>query len=494
MQSSARISGGIRWVILSGLLLIFIQTTRGLPEYVADYAVWADYVATGEAGYLCTFSSFSCIVMSSDYVLPISVNNVVLPISLRVILSYMRWLPLAILTGVPLWLAVQKRKIPRVLKRADASIIVFLVYILISCLFSIDPKTSLLKVFSVFLMYGAVFWGVWLYVDAVGIEEVANTIIDVSVIVFGLHIISAIVNPIGAFPYLGRFQGWTFNPGIAAGHASLLLPLALWTAIRKSRWQNWLLVSAMLFVLILSQTRTELIAAGVGSTYFLARTYPKRIFVSLIATISVLSISYIWIEAGPRLFPSGTEFRLDHIGDTLLANNLDSGEKYNELEMPELWYDRFNPRTYDVKTLAHRTDKWRLGLEYFLERPLQGFGFGTEDQLFSYHDVNPQNYQLSGAYMHNSYLGLVLQVGVIGAALFYVPLASLLFYELFTTRKTRKKPLLTALLSVVITCMVAAMFSSDLYSMGNAKSIVFWISVMLLVRAHNKYQTKSFEF
>ena len=32
----------------------------------------------------------------------------------------MRWLPLAILTGVPLWLAVQKRKIPRVLKRADA--------------------------------------------------------------------------------------------------------------------------------------------------------------------------------------------------------------------------------------------------------------------------------------------------------------------------------------------------------------------------------------
>ena len=87
MQSSARISGGIRWVILSGLLLIFIQSTQKLPEYVADYAVWADYVATGEAGYLCTFSSFSCIVMSSDYVLPISVNNVVLPISLQFLLA-----------------------------------------------------------------------------------------------------------------------------------------------------------------------------------------------------------------------------------------------------------------------------------------------------------------------------------------------------------------------------------------------------------------------
>ena len=118
MQSSARISGGIRWVILSGLLLIFIQSTRKLPGLYLDEFRF---------------------VMSSDYVWPISVNNVVLPISLRVILSYMRWLPLAILTGVPLWLAVQKRKIPRVVKRADTSIIVFLVYILISCAFSIDP-------------------------------------------------------------------------------------------------------------------------------------------------------------------------------------------------------------------------------------------------------------------------------------------------------------------------------------------------------------------
>tara|TARA_B100002003_G_C13917883_1_gene446402 strand:- start:372 stop:779 length:408 start_codon:yes stop_codon:yes gene_type:complete len=126
-----------------------------------------------------------------------------------------------------------------------------------------------------------------------------------------------------------------------------------------------------------------------------------------------------------------------------------------------------------------------MGLEYFLERPLQGFGFGTEDQLFAYHDVNPQDYQLSGAYMHNSYLGLVLQVGIIGAALFYVPLASLILYELLAVRNTRNTPLFTALLSVVLTCMIAGMFSSDLYSMGNAKSFVFWISVMLLVRANN---------
>ena len=302
MQSSAGILGGIRWVILSGLLLICFQSTRELPGLYLDEFRF---------------------VMSSDYVWPISVNNVVLPISLRVILSYMRWLPLAILTGVPLWLAVQKRKIPRVLKRADTSIIVFLVYILISCAFSIDPNTSIQKVLSVFLMYGAVFWGVWIYVDEFGIEEIINIIIIASAIVFGLHIINAVVDPLGSFPYLGRFQGWTVNPGIAASHASLLLPLALWIALQKSRWQYWLLVGSMLFVLILSQTRTELVAAVIGSTYFLIRTYPKRIYISLFSAISVLIMSYMWIEVGPRIFPQGTEFRLDHIGDTLLNNNED---------------------------------------------------------------------------------------------------------------------------------------------------------------------------
>lgn len=471
MNSTVRVPASIRWVIIAALLLIILQSTQEMLVFHLDEMK---------------------LVLTSDYVWNISVNNGVLPISLRNhILFYSRWLPLVILAAMPLSLAIQKRGMPRAIERADAYIVVFTLFAFISCLYSINPRLSFLRAGSVLLMYGAVFWGVWLYADDFGVEAVANTIVIVIAIVFGLHILNAVTDPAGSFPYLGRFQGWTINPGIAAGHASVLLPFALWIASQRSRWQYWVLVGAILFVLIMSQTRTEIVAAAIGSTYFLVRTYPKRIYVVLSGTLSVLIMSYMWIEVGPRIFPQGTEFSLDHIANTLLDNNLDSGEEYNELEMPEVWYDRFNPRTSDAKTLAHRTDKWRLGLKYFMERPLQGFGFGTEDRLFAYHDVNPQDYQLSGASMHNSYLGLVLQVGIVGAALFYVPLASLLFYELLTARETHRKPLLSALLSVVITCMVAGMFSSDLYSMGNAKSFVFWISVMLLVRSTVKSKDMS---
>ena len=471
MNSTVRVPASIRWVIIAALLLIILQSTQEMLVFHLDEMK---------------------LVLTSDYVWNISVNNGVLPISLRNhILFYSRWLPLVILAAMPLSLAIQKRGMQRAIERADAYIVVFTLFAFISCLYSINPRLSFLRAGSVLLMYGAVFWGVWLYADDFGVETVANTIVIVVAIVFGLHILNAVTDPAGSFPYLGRFQGWTINPGIAAGHASVLLPFALWIASQRSRWQYWVLVGAILFVLIMSQTRTEIVAAAIGSTYFLVRTYPKRIYVVLSGTLSVLIMSYMWIEVGPRIFPQGTEFSLDHIANTLLDNNLDSGEEYNELEMPEVWYDRFNPRTSDAKTLAHRTDKWRLGLKYFMERPLQGFGFGTEDRLFAYHDVNPQDYQLSGASMHNSYLGLVLQVGIVGAALFYVPLASLLFYELLTARETHRKPLLSALLSVVITCMVAGMFSSDLYSMGNAKSFVFWISVMLLVRSTVKSKDMS---
>ncbi len=474
MNSTASMPANIRWVIFTALLLIILQSTQEMLVFHLDEMK---------------------LVLTSDYVWNVSVNNGVLPISLRNhILSYSRWLPLVILAAMPVSLAIQKRGIPRAIERADAYIVVFILFIFISCLYSINPRLSFMRAGSVILMYGAVFWGVWLYADDFGVEAVANTIVIVVAIVFGLHILNAIFDPIGSFHSLGRFQGWTINPGIAAGHAAVLLPFALWIASQRSRWQYWLLVGAILFVLIMSQTRTELVAAAIGSTYFLVRTYRKRIYISLLGTMLVLVVSYMWIEAGPRLFPQGTEFRLDKLQETLINNNLDSGQAYNEEDTLKPWYKRVNPRTVHVTTLAHRTDKWRIGLEYFLERPLQGFGFGTEDRLFAYHDVNPQNYQQSGAYMHNSYLGLVLQVGIVVAALFYIPLACLLFNELWTKRNIQNDPLFDALLSVVLTCMVAGMVSSELYSMGNAKSFVFWISVMLLVRAHNKYQAKSFEF
>ena len=130
-------------------------------------------------------------------------------------------------------------------------------------------------------------------------------------IVIGLHVVVALFDPIGSMPYLGRFRGWALNPGTPGGAAALLLPLALWHALGRPRWQHWMLVGAMILVLILSQTRSEIFAALVGSLYFLLRVRSHRKLFVIFSGVAVLVVSLAWVEIGPRLLPQGTDILTD---------------------------------------------------------------------------------------------------------------------------------------------------------------------------------------
>ncbi len=475
--------------------------------------------------------------MVSEIVWYFGVNSTKYSISLREVLSYLRWLPLAILVMIAIRLTFSKRGIHRSINRADGHIGVFLVFALISCWYSIAPSISVLRLTSVVLMYGAIFWGIWVIADVVGQKKVVRVIVNTAAVLFALHIFAAVVDPVGSFPYYGRFEGWMTNPGTVSGYAASFLPLALYFALQGPSRRYWFLVASIVLILIMSQTRTELLSASIGSLYFLFSICPKRRLLFLMSVIILLVSSFVWIEIGPRLFPQGTEFSWNRVlagvsarnniseqtvtnltdvssdislDSTLIDSNTDSsfadtkvdsseeinidridrvvvGEEKNILENirdvdAAVVYQQENPRVQNITSLSNRTEKWKAGVQYLLERPLQGFGFGTEHHLFAYHNVRENQYIRTGAYFHNSYLGLALQVGLVGALLFYVPIGVLLMREMRITFINPHDHLRVSLLSVVLTCMIAAMASSDLYSMGNAKALPFWVSIMLLVR------------
>ena len=455
--------------------------------------------------------------MVSEVVWYININSTVHSVSLREILSYLRWLPLVILAMIAIRSAIYKRAAPRAINNADGYVGAFLVFSLVSCLYSIDPMISLLRLASVILMYGAIFWGIWVIADEVGEKKVVLIVVNTAAVLFAMHILVAVIDPAGSFPYLGRFEGWMINPGTVAGYAASFLPLVLYITLHKPSRRYWLLVAVIVFILIMSQTRTELFSASIGSLYFLFFAYPKRRLISLMSLIIVLIASFAWVRTGPMIFPQGTEFSWNKIVPGVSGQNIgpdstlpetiidssaretkvdlegevseegvvsraqDTDDSLNNVDM-EVSYYQENPRIEHITSLSNRTEKWRMGLVYFLERPLQGFGFGTEDQLFAYHGVDETSYIRTGAYVHSSYLGLVLQVGLVGALLFYVPLGILLFKEIHVSFGAQHDPLRTSLLAVALTCMVAAIASSDLYAMGNVKAFPFWISIMLLVR------------
>ena len=148
------------------------------------------------------------------------------------------------------------------------------------------------------------------------------------------------------------------------------------------------------------------------------------------------------------------------------------------------WVTNRNIRTEDesVITLSRRTEKWIKGVQYLVEKPLLGFGFGTENQLFAFHGIDIEDYMYTGAYIHQSYLGLALQLGLVGAALFFIPLGLLVVREIGRISSSRHDMLRSALLAVVLVALTSAFMTSWLYSMGNEAALPFWICVMLLVR------------
>jgi O-antigen ligase len=165
-------------------------------------------------------------------------------------------------------------------------------------------------------------------------------------------------------------------------------------------------------------------------------------------------------------------------------------KRYNELKeavdyaqrpaAPDLVDPLKNPRNMHLATFSGRTIAWQLGLRYLSECPLTGFGFGNEELVLPTHGVEEGFWTFTGYYFHNSYLGLAVQVGVIGALVFYLPLVALALAEWRTPGRLDEGALRYALRGVLFTGLVVATFESWIYAMGNAHAFPFWTSVMLL--------------
>ena len=459
-----------------------------------------------------------------------------------------RWVGLVLLGSVPLIVSARNLALPRRVMTVDIIAVIFLSVALLSSLYSLNPRTTILRTLSVVLMYGAVFWGIWIYADARGPESVVRVIIIVAAFAMCLHLIVALVDPVGSFPYQGRFRGWAHNPGTLGTQVSLLLPLVLWKIMERPRWQLWVLIGLMLLSLIVSQSRSELVAAEVAVLYFLFRARPHHKRQALLGGGAVFMACVGWLYIGsrvslldqqPKVVPSADSSVViskpessqgssnvdvapkDQVVSTgssstdvdlmdRSVNTESSGADISHEDSPvstgsrELeitvdqgaketkpWYRQPSGRNLHILTLSHRTTKWALGMEFLAERLLLGFGFGTEDQLFQSQRVDPNLYFYSGWYIHNSYLGLAVQLGLTGFALFYVPLGLLVCREVKYGASVQQPLLRSAILAVVLGSLVSAVMTSWLYSMGNESALLFWICVMLLVRFRTVDETNS---
>jgi O-antigen ligase len=126
-----------------------------------------------------------------------------------------------------------------------------------------------------------------------------------------------------------------------------------------------------------------------------------------------------------------------------------------------------------------RAQAWGGAIDQGNERPLLGYGFGTEDDVFF------DRFQVfQGERPENSFIGLYLQLGLVGLALFVALGVALLWagvQAFVRVQNAEQRLMLGGLLGVVAAGIGLMLFQSYAYAAGNIAAATFWTCAFLVV-------------
>lgn len=120
-----------------------------------------------------------------------------------------------------------------------------------------------------------------------------------------------------------------------------------------------------------------------------------------------------------------------------------------------------------------RADAWAGAIEEGNRRPLLGYGFGVEDRVFV-----DRYYRFQGGRPENSLLGVYLQLGAVGLALFVALGVALVVPALRAVRYLpgMERGLAAACGAVVAAAIPLMFVQSFAYSVGNVATVTVWLS------------------
>ena len=312
-----------------------------------------------------------------------------------------------------------------------------------------------------------------------------------------------------------RYRGFGENANTVALLASLATPAAAWAALEAStvRLRR---IGLALFVLVFgsvvaSESRGAIVASGIALVFFvglLPRPIVER--AKLLGGVAILIV--LAVAIGSLRFVGNTQIQTVAASEPSVTTTTTapatvpatqptvstttapatSGISFTHPEgqvsplaiyPPDRSGELGHPFLTGVGgsvsafTSSGRIAAWRGALRTAQERPLFGFGFGTEDRVFV-----DRYYIFQGARPENAYIGWLLQVGVAGLLAFAIFGLSLLWAVIRVIPRlegqTRSAPL--ALAAVTLGGFLAAFFQSYVYAAGNLAVLTFWVAALAL--------------
>jgi O-antigen ligase len=282
-----------------------------------------------------------------------------------------------------------------------------------------------------------------------------------------------------------RYQGLGGGPNTAMMVFALALPIAALGLFEEASTRRRAVLSGVALLLlgsiVASGSRGALVGA-LGGLFALAVIAPagaRRRAAAGVAVILLLVVGAFLMrlpqpEPNAPPLPSAVEQPPAVFHGTRKPVAIPPPRLQDDVGRPPYGVGETTKKPRTLFGSSGRAQAWDGAIRLGTQRPVAGFGFGTEDRVFvdRYADFNSN-------VPENSYIGLFLQLGIVGALGFVAFVLVNVGVALMRVSTDRRR-LVAALVGAVVAGLVLAAFQSYLYAVGNNATAAFWLCVFLL--------------
>lgn len=343
---------------------------------------------------------------------------------------------------------------------------------ILSCLVSPMPEYSFARLFTFILMFGAVFIGLWVWLQTPGNLQNIVLLLIVTATIGALWSAADILQLSSLIPET-RFTG-AFGKATGTGSfCAASLPIILWKA-RYSRGKQ-----KLFFVFVLVVLLYTLIFSGARA-----------------AIIGGLAATLVW------LWKHWSKFRFGVLAGIGLVVGLFVADVLSLDMLPE-----YIVRTESLPTFTGRIPRWKVGLALFLDSPLIGHGYGMtryirlfeeDDKLrgvimpgqVTFVDLIPGlgTARLGRMTLHSDHVERLVEGGILG----YIPFA--VFWFLIMRRFIRVLWLpanVSTSLAVALGLNVCYLFLDSfmhgaLFAINSPGAILSWMTIIVFMAASER--------
>ncbi|HEY3962170.1 MAG TPA: O-antigen ligase family protein [Gaiellaceae bacterium] len=399
----------------------------------------------------------------------------------------LRWVILIVLAAVALTEALAHRRSWQLRPRVVAPVAFFLALCLVSAGWSTSVHSTLGRAGGEIVVVVAVaaLAGTVAARPARAERFLAGAVVGVAVIAVG-SLVYLVTHPSGFYgawqaattAYPRRFRGLEFNPNTLAMLLALAMPPALAWAVdrRRRRAQRLSLVALLALCAVeesLSGSRGGILAAATGCLVVAALlpiALPRR------GLVMVAVLAGVIVVAGTSTIPKALPASAASPSTPAPKTRGINAERVLplEAEIGNPWWTHKSGAIH--RSLFETSERLRAlkgSVQRGLERPLLGWGYGAETDAFvnRYYGFDSQNPE-------NGYVGIFLQLGLIGLLAFLAAVGSCLAAGIAGARRA---PGYTpaAIVGVAAAALVLGLSQSYFHGPGGVAFVAAWLSLLL---------------